>query len=66
MPDPSSSRIASWVPRLVLLALCASAATSLPGQVPSVQPGFPNVAQTPGDLLSGLNAPNQGRTAILA
>ncbi|MEM7587463.1 MAG: Ig-like domain-containing protein [Acidobacteriota bacterium] len=28
--------------------------------------GFPNVAQTPGALLSGLNAPQQGRTAILA
>lgn len=28
--------------------------------------GFPNVPQTPGTLLSGLNAPNQGRTAIIA
>ena len=28
--------------------------------------GFPNVPQTPGTLLSGLNAPQQGRTAILA
>src|SRR5687767_14823581 len=28
--------------------------------------GFPNVPQTPGALLSGLNAPQQGRTAILA
>ncbi|MEM9291796.1 MAG: Ig-like domain-containing protein [Acidobacteriota bacterium] len=27
---------------------------------------FPNVSQTPGDLLSGLNAPQQGRTAIIA
>ncbi|MEM7050597.1 MAG: Ig-like domain-containing protein [Acidobacteriota bacterium] len=28
--------------------------------------GFPNVPQTPGALLSGLNAPEQGRTAIIA
>jgi len=28
--------------------------------------GFPNVPQNPGMLLSGLNAPQQGRTAILA
>ena len=28
--------------------------------------GFPNVPQTPGTLLSGLNAPQQGRTAIIA
>ena len=34
--------------------------------VPVVMPGFPNVAQTPGTLLSGLNAPQQGRTSIIA
>ncbi len=28
--------------------------------------GFPNVAQTPGAILSGLNAPQQGRLAIIA
>ncbi|MEM7355970.1 MAG: hypothetical protein AAF657_34455, partial [Acidobacteriota bacterium] len=28
--------------------------------------GFPNVPQTPGAILSGLNAPEQGRTAIIA
>ncbi|MEM7480965.1 MAG: Ig-like domain-containing protein [Acidobacteriota bacterium] len=28
--------------------------------------GFPNVPQTPGAVLSGLNAPDQGRTAIIA
>jgi DNA-binding beta-propeller fold protein YncE len=28
--------------------------------------GFPNVPQTPGAILSGLNAPQQGRTAIIA
>ncbi|MEM1179340.1 MAG: Ig-like domain-containing protein [Acidobacteriota bacterium] len=32
----------------------------------SLAQGFPNVAQTPGALLSGLNAPGQGRTAIIA
>ena len=37
------------------------------GQVgPAVTPGFPNVPQTPGAILSGLNAPQQGRTAIIA
>ncbi len=33
---------------------------------PAVTPGFPNVAQIPGTVLSGLNAPQQGRTAIIA
>jgi len=33
---------------------------------PPVFPRFPNVAQTPGALLSGLLAPGQGRTSILA
>lgn len=33
---------------------------------PTITPGFPNVAQTPGAILSGLNAPQQGRTAIIA
>lgn len=36
------------------------------GQFPDVTPGFPNVPQTPGQALSGLIAPGQGRTAILA
>ena len=36
------------------------------GGVPTVTPGFPNVPQTAGAILSGLNAPGQGRTAILA
>ena len=48
-----------------LLALLLTRAAM--GQVgPPVTPGFPNVAQTPGAVLSGLNAPQQGRTAILA
>jgi DNA-binding beta-propeller fold protein YncE len=51
----------------LFLAFAAAAITSpLAAQVPPVVPGFPNVPQTPGNLLSGLNAPNQGRTAILA
>ncbi len=29
-------------------------------------PGFPNIARTPGELIAGLIAPTQGRTAILA
>ena len=33
---------------------------------PAVTPGFPNLAQVPGAVLSGLNAPGQGRTAIIA
>lgn len=36
------------------------------GGLPPVVPGFPNTSQTPGAILSGLNAPQQGRTAILA
>jgi DNA-binding beta-propeller fold protein YncE len=35
-------------------------------QGPPVTPGFPNVPRTPGELLSGLNAPQQGRTAVVA
>ncbi|HRQ65023.1 MAG TPA: Ig-like domain-containing protein, partial [Xanthomonadaceae bacterium] len=34
--------------------------------LPPVVPGFANVAQTAGDLLAGLVAPNQGRTALFA
>src|SRR5687768_14634661 len=34
-------------------------------QLASAQ-GVPNVPQTPGELLSGPNAPQQGRTAVLA
>ena len=47
---------------LLLLGLAAPATA----QVPPVVPGFPNVPQTAGDILSGLNAPGQGRTAIIA
>ncbi len=51
--------LASW-----LLLLASHGVLAAPG--PSVTPGFPNVAQTPGAILSGLNAPGQGRTAVLA
>ncbi len=44
--------------------LLATVASAQPG--PSVTPGFPNVSQAPGAILSGLNAPGQGRTAVLA
>ncbi len=33
---------------------------------PPVTPGFPNVPQTPGAILSGLNEPGMGRLAIIA
>jgi WD40 repeat protein len=45
---------------LLLVGLLAAA----PG--PVLAQGAPNEAQTPGTLLSGLNAPEQGRTAIIA
>jgi len=53
---------------LVSLTLLATwAAAPIAAQVtPPVHPGFPNVTQTPGTVLSGLNAPEQGRTAIIA
>jgi len=50
---------------LALLApLLARGAAAQVG--PAVHPGFPNVPQTAGAVLSGLNAPQQGRTAIIA
>lgn len=33
---------------------------------PEVSPNFPNTQQNAGELLSGLNAPEQGRTAVIA
>lgn len=42
------------------------AARGAVAQIPPVVAGFPNIAQTPGQLLSGINAPQQGRTAIIA
>ncbi len=49
-----------------VLSTYALAAGTLAAQGPPVTPGFPNVERTAGELLSGLNAPNQGRTAIVA
>ena len=33
---------------------------------PQAPPGFPNIQRTPGELIAGLIAPNQGRVAIIA
>lgn len=49
---------------LVLAAVLTAASAVALG--PPVTPGFPNVPQVPGTVLSGLNAPQQGRTAIIA
>ncbi|MEM7248506.1 MAG: Ig-like domain-containing protein [Acidobacteriota bacterium] len=53
-------------PSLAALASLLLASVAIAGGLPPVTPGFPNVPQTPGELLSGLNAPEQGRTAIIA
>ena len=63
MPFPC--RLLGLLSASVSLALAVTPALA-GGGVPPVVPGFPNVPQTPGTLLSGLNAPEQGRTAILA
>lgn len=44
--------------------LCGLLAGLSPG--PATSAGFPNVPQTPGTVLSGINAPQQGRTPIIA
>jgi YVTN family beta-propeller protein len=49
----------------ICFALCLLA-TRAAAVIPPVAAGFPNVPQTPGAILSGLNAPQQGRTAIIA
>src|SRR5688572_7363924 len=51
--------------RFVTMLVLLGAATAAHAQWPP-NPGFPNVAQAPGALLSGPLAPDQGRTAILA
>ncbi len=57
-------------PRMRRLAGAALAVLCVPcitqAQPWPASPGFPNVAQVAGTLLSGPNAPNQGRTAIIA
>src|SRR5262245_5559390 len=49
-----------------VLVFVTASATAHAQIGPSVTPGFPNVPQIPGRILSGLNAPQQGRTAIIA
>ena len=52
--------------RRLAIALTLGLSAPLAAQ-PPVVPGFPNVPQTAGRAaLSGLNAPQQGRTAIIA
>ena len=58
-----AARLGRW---LRLLVLGGVAAASMAQIGPPVTPGFPNVTQVAGQLLSGLNAPQQGRTAIVA
>lgn len=58
-----TTTIREWVGVCLVVACCAVRAAA---QIPPVAAGFPNVAQIPGALLSGLNAPQQGRTAIIA
>ncbi len=51
----------------LLLAAATLAAVEVAAQpLPTARGPFPNVPQVPGRLLSGLNAPSQGRTAIAA
>jgi len=59
----AEERIRSTLAVCVALTLAAASAFALG---PDVTPGFPNVPQTAGAILSGLNAPQQGRTAIIA
>ena len=58
------SRMRSWCAAWLLTLVSASMVLAQIG--PPVTPGFPNVPQTPGTLISGLHEPNQGRTAIIA
>ncbi|MEO8603816.1 MAG: Ig-like domain-containing protein [bacterium] len=57
-------QLARWWRGCVLTFLLAVPSAAQIG--PAVTPGFPNVTQVPGRVLSGLNAPQQGRTAIIA
>ncbi|MEM1180991.1 MAG: Ig-like domain-containing protein, partial [Acidobacteriota bacterium] len=50
--------------RLFIAALAAFFLAAAPA--PGGGQGFPNVERTAGELISGLNAPEQGRTAIIA
>lgn len=52
--------------RIVFATLILMYALGTPAQPWPANPGFPNVPQVAGSLLSGPNAPSQGRTAIIA
>lgn len=52
--------------RSAVAVVVATVALSVPGASAQPPVGFPNVPQTAGQVLSGLNAPQQGRTALLA
>ena len=58
------TRLLRREPRRLVAVLVGVLTISAPAAV--LAQGFPNVSQTPGALLSGLNAPQQGRTAIIA
>lgn len=57
-PGPSFLRVVAEGALAILLL------TALSGQ--AIAQGFPNIARTPGELLAGPIAPEQGRTAIVA
>ncbi len=71
MPYPRTSSLRPDSPPILSALRLVLASASALGLVPlAITPagavGFPNIPQTPGTLLAGLVAPNQGRTAILA
>ena len=67
-PTRRNESLSTSVPTFgLLLAMCTFGVVHAQTHSdPPVTPGFPNVTQVPGALLSGLNEPNQGRLAIIA
>ena len=59
-------RWATLLTTLFAIALLGGLSDSSAQIGPPVNPGFPNVTQVPGAILSGLNAPQQGRLAVIA
>ena len=62
VPSSPVSAVTFTLAVAILLATTVTFGQSLP----PVVPGFPNVTQTPGTILSGINQPQQGRVAIIA